>query len=308
MGNSRRNSVLLGAVFVLGVAVAGCSTAEEPEMRAGDPIVIGSFDFGESELLGELYRIALTEHLYDVRHDSRLGTREADVIPALRSGEINFTPEYIGSALEVTFGREPTADSDLAATELGELWGAEGFVVLDHTPAQDKYTLTVTGATAGTLGLEQVSDLEGKAGGLVLGGPVDCPERVRCLLGLEEVYGLTFAEFKRLDAGGPITVAALKSGEIHVGFLYSADGTLAQEGFVILEDDRGLGPAENIAPVVTSAIVDHYGQEFVDLINSVSAVITQDELIRMNREVKYDSADVAEVARTFLETKLLIET
>lgn len=295
-------------MLAITLTAAACSAEEPQEKRPGDPIVIGSFDFGESELLGEIYRIVLEENNYDVRHEMRLGTREDDITPALLAGEISFVPEYIGSALEVTFGREPPADPEATAAALGELWAAEGFAVLDHTPAQDKYTLTVTGATASTLGLEQVSDLSGKADGLILGGPVDCVERVRCLLGLEEVYGLTFAEFKRLDAGGPITVQALKSDEIQVGFLYSSDGTIAQEGFVILDDDRGLGPAENIAPVVAAAIVEHYGQEFIDLIDSVSTIITQDELIRMNQEVKYNGADAAEVARAFLETKQLIES
>ena len=180
--------------------------------------------------------------------------------------------------------------------------------MLAHTPAQDKYALTVTGETASTLGLTTVSDLAGSAAGMVLGGPVDCPERVRCLLGLEDVYGLTFADFKRLDAGGPITVQALKSDDVQVGFLFSSDGTIAVEGFVVLEDDRGLGPAENIAPVVSASIVDHYGQEFVDLIDEISTTITQHELINMNKQVKYDGLDAAEVARDFLETKLLIES
>jgi osmoprotectant transport system substrate-binding protein len=303
----RRWRICLGAALAFALLVAACSS-EEPELRAGEPILIGSFDFGESELLGEIYRIALAENNYDVRHDARLGTREENITPALRSGEINLVPEYIGSALEITFGREPTSDSEATAAQLAELWGAEGFSVLAHTPAQDKYSLTVTGTTAVALGLSRVSDLSGKAEGLVLGGPVDCPERVRCLLGLEEVYGLTFAEFKRLDAGGPITVQALKSNEVQVGFLFSSDGTIGAEGLVVLDDDLGLGPAENIAPVVAGSIVDHYGQEFVDLLDDISKTITQHELISMNQQVKYDGLEAADVARSFLETKLLIES
>ena len=276
----------------------GPSTEAPPS--DGPTITIGSFGFSESEILGEIYRQALDAAGYDVAHRSQLGNREAVVNPAMRSGEINFVPEYIGTGLEVTFGETPSADADEVLAAFDEAWNAEGFSVLAYTPAEDKNGIVVTGDTAAELGLTSISDLAGQEGDLVFGGPPECPERPRCLGGLEDVYGLSFGEFKALDAGGSLTVAALDGGEIDVGLLFSSDGTIAAREWVLLEDDLGLQPAENIAPVVSNEVIDAYGGAFVDLVNRVSQALTQEGLTDLNRQVGFDGESAADVAGKWL--------
>jgi osmoprotectant transport system substrate-binding protein len=266
----------------------------------GPTVSIGSFGFSESEILGEIYLQALEANGYEVEHKAQLGSREAVVNPALRSGEINFVPEYIGTALEVTFGIEPSADADAVLADLNSAWAEEGFSVLAYTPAEDKNGIVVTGDTAASLGLAKISDLVGQEGDLVFGGPPECPERPRCIGGLESVYGLNFGEFKPLDTGGPLTVAALDGGEIDVGLLFSSDGTIGARGWVLLEDDLGLQPAENIAPLVNNELIDAYGDGFVALLNAVSAELSQEELTELNRLVGFDGESASDVAGAWL--------
>ena len=133
------------------------------------------------------------------------------------------------------------------------------------------------------------------------GGPAECPERPLCLPGLQEVYGLEFASFQPLDVGGPITVAALEGGDIDVALLFTSDGVIAAKGFVLLEDDMNLQPAENIVPVTTDEIVAAYGDELVALLDSVSAEITTAELSELNKRYGIDAEDAEVLAREWLE-------
>jgi osmoprotectant transport system substrate-binding protein len=137
---------------------------------------------------------------------------------------------------------------------------------------------------------------------LVLGGPPECPDRPFCLKGLEKVYGLSFAEFKPLDAGGPITVEAIKGGQVQVGLLFTSDPAIAANGFVLLEDDRQLQLADNLVPVVRTAVLDA-SPEIADLLNGVSAKLSQAELTSLNKAVTVDGADPAVAATAWLEAQ-----
>ncbi len=216
--------------------------------------------------------------------------------PALESGEVHFIPEYVGSALEAGFGIDPSADADDTRDLLIEAYEAAGVTVLDLAPAEDKNTFVVTKTLADELGLSKVSDLS-KVENLILGGPPECPERPRCQLGLESVYGLEIAEFKALDAGGSLTVAALNGGEIDAGLFFTT--YLFIDEFLALEDDEGLQPAENIVPVVRQDILDEYGDDLADAINEVSKEITTDQLIEMNERF-FAPEDADAIARDFL--------
>jgi osmoprotectant transport system substrate-binding protein len=136
---------------------------------------------------------------------------------------------------------------------------------------------------------------------LVLGGPPECPQRDYCQLGLQSTYGLTFKEFKPLDTGGPLTVAALESGDIQVGLLFTSDPSIAAKGFVLLEDDKQLQSSDNIAPVVRDEILAAH-PEIKDLLNGISAKLTQDVLIDLNKQVGVDKKDPADVAAAWLQT------
>jgi glycine betaine/choline ABC-type transport system substrate-binding protein len=136
---------------------------------------------------------------------------------------------------------------------------------------------------------------------LVLGGPPECPQRPFCAVGLEETYGLVFKEFKPLDAGGPITVEAVKSGGVDVGLLFTSDPAIEVNEFVLLEDDQGLQLADNLVPVLRQEVVDAT-PEVADMLNALSAKLTQEALTSLNRQVTVDQADPADVAKAWLAT------
>ncbi len=157
--------------------------------------------------------------------------------------------------------------------------------------------------TADELGLSKVSDLAAYTD-LVFGGPPECPERPFCLIGLQDVYGLSFAEFKPLDVGGALTVAALEGDEIQVALLFTSDGVIAAKGFVLLEDDQGLQPAENLTPVIRQEMLDEYGDALADILNEVSAELTTEELSEMNKLIGIDGEDPEQVAADWISDNL----
>lgn len=134
----------------------------------------------------------------------------------------------------------------------------------------------------------------------VLGGPPECPERPFCQQGLEETYGLVFSDFRALDAGGPLTVAALENGDIQVGLLFTTDGNIAAKGWVLLEDDEGLQPSDNVTPVVNDAIATEYGEDLASLLDEISAKLTTETLTELNQKVTVDLEDAADVAQAWV--------
>ena len=134
---------------------------------------------------------------------------------------------------------------------------------------------------------------------LVLGGPPECPQRPFCAVGLEKTYGLTFKEFKPLDAGGPITVEAVKNGQVDVGLLFTSDPSIAANGFVLLADDKQLQLADNLVPVVRQAILDAT-PAVADVLNGWSAKITQEVLTDLNKQVTVDQKDPKDVVKAWL--------
>lgn len=132
---------------------------------------------------------------------------------------------------------------------------------------------------------------------MTLGGPPECPERPFCLPGLEETYGIKFAEFKPLDVGGPLTVKALKGGQIDVGLLFSTSSAIVANDFVLLEDDKALQTAENIAPLVSEKVDDAAAAA----LEQVSAALTTENITELNGRVELDQEDPADVAADFLE-------
>ena len=125
------------------------------------------------------------------------------------------------------------------------------------------------------------------------------PARPFCLLGLQETYGLEFAEFVPLDAGGPLTVQALTGGQVDVGLLFTSDPAIATNGFVLLEDDKQLQLADNIVPVVRQEVLDA-NPGVTDLLNTVMERLTQEELTNLNKAVTVDARAAAEVATEWI--------
>ena len=135
---------------------------------------------------------------------------------------------------------------------------------------------------------------------LALGGPPECPERPFCLKGLQDTYGLEFKEFTPLDAGGPLTVEALKNGNIGVGLLFTSDPAIAAEGFVLLEDDKGLQLADNLIPVVRQEVLDA-DPLMAEVLNGIMAKLSQEELTSLNKAVVVDEQTAADAAAAWLQ-------
>jgi osmoprotectant transport system substrate-binding protein len=143
------------------------------------------------------------------------------------------------------------------------------------------------------------------AGTLVLGGPPECPQRPFCAKGLTDTYGITFKDFKPLDAGGPLTVTALKGGQVDVGLLFTSDAAIAANGFVLLQDDKHLQIADNLVPVVRQAVLDA-NPGVADLLDGIMAKLSQGELTGLNKAVKVDGKDPAAVATDWLTKNALL--
>jgi osmoprotectant transport system substrate-binding protein len=275
--------------------------------RAAGAVVVTSFNFTESRLLGAIYAFALRRAGIPVRWELDLGPREL-VEPALEHGLVDVVPEYLGTALtSLEPGAMPTGMSNPAAVR-GELaralrpWHVR---VLQPAAAADQNGFAVTRATADRLHLRTISDLRPSARALVLGGPSECPERIYCMRGLRAVYGLRFAKFVAFDSEQE-RVAALQQGVIDVAVMFSTDGYLAAGGFVWLTDDRHLQPAENVVPVVTARAVARYGKRLVAALDAVSARLTSNDLIFLNWRVDVAGKDVIAEARAWLERQGLL--
>lgn len=283
---------------------AGAGTEAGDDGEDLGTVVVGSTNFTEQELIAEMYALVLEQAGASVERRFQLGSREV-VLPALQAGDIDVYPEYVGTALEFLNGGagEATADTEATTELLREAFGEE-ITVLEPAEAQDKNTLVVTAEAAEEHGLAAVSDLQGVAGELVLGGPPECPQRPLCLPGYEETYGLEFAEFRSLDAGGPLTVSALQNGDIDVALLFTTQGVISANDWVSLEDDQGLQPAENVVPVLRTEIAT---DELTSALDEVSAVLTTEALTQLNERVDVDGEAPADVAQDFLVSEGVIE-
>jgi osmoprotectant transport system substrate-binding protein len=303
------------ACLVLAVLSAACSStgsqgspANAPSPgRPGTTITVGSFDFPESILLAYIYADALAPRGFPVRVLPDLGTREL-VDPALEDGLIQLVPEYSGSALDFLSLGRLHATSNPAATYRSLARSAEshGLVTAVPAPAQDANAIVVTSATAAHYHLRSIADLASAAPQLVFGGPPECRERADCLLGLERTYRLRFKAFTPTDAGGPLTLQALDSGQIGVALLFTTDPGIPAHHLVILADSRALQPAENIIPLVRRSTAQRYGPRLLTVLNAVSARLSTSILRGLDARVELTGLSPRSVADSWLHAERLI--
>lgn len=301
-----RLTILLALVALVagacgGAGAPGAPAAEKP------PLTIASFNFAESQILAEAYGQVLEANGYSVQYKHKLGNREI-VFPALEKGDINFVPEYLATVLAfATKSTSKVGDAAEAHKQLTTALGEKGIVTFDFSSAVDTNAFVVTKATAQKHNLKKMSDLAAVSKQLVLGAPPECPQRPFCIQGLKSTYGIEFKEFKPLDAGGPLTVAAVESGQVDVGLLFSTDAQIAAKGFVLLEDDKKLQAADNVVPVVRKDVADKGGSTLRELVNGVSKKLTTEKLTALNAQVAIDKKDPREVAKGFLQAEGLLK-
>lgn len=306
MRRIRLGSAAVAACLALLLAACGggddaLDEGTQPNEQAS--VTVGSTNFSEQLILAQMYAAVLEKAGVEVEVRPNLGAREV-VFPALEKGEIDLLPEYNGSVLSFlkTDATETTADE--VNTALTPLLDGKSLVALEQSPAEDKDGLAVTKETADQYSLAKVSDLKGKAGQLVIGGPPELETRPAGIPGLKKVYGIEdFKEFKALDAGGPLTVSALKKGDIDVGRVFTTQGVIADEGWVLLEEDKPLQPAQNIVPIGRK---DAMTEQVTAPLNALSAKITTEELTKLNKLVDVDKQDPEKVASDWLTQQGLL--
>jgi osmoprotectant transport system substrate-binding protein len=295
---------LLALFLALTALSLACTSAQTVPSK---PVVrIASTNFSEQVTLAELYGQMLEAHGYTVERHFNLGNREV-VAPALQAGQVDLYIEYLATMLRyVDRDAQPSADPQATHQALQTALQRTGLAVLAYAPAVDTNAFAVTRRTAAQYGLSKLSDLQPVADQLVLGGPPECARRPFCLPGLQETYGLRFKAFKALDALGPLTLAAIEDGDIDVGLFGSTDGVVAKRGLVMLEDDRHLQLADNVAPVVRADLLAKVPAEFPQLLDRVSAELTTSELVGLNTTVDVERQPVTDVTRAWLRSKSLV--
>jgi osmoprotectant transport system substrate-binding protein len=317
----RRLTGLLVIMSALVLAASSCGGDDEDEEarpteaattatgdeggEASERIVLGTKDFTEQFVLGELYKQALEAKGFTVELKSNIGSTEI-IDRALTSDEINMYPEYTGTSLTVVFGEDTAADTAEATYDRAkELYEERGQTLLEMTPFSDSDAIAVTKEFADKNTLETIGDLKKLGGELKIGGQPEFRTRAQGLVGLRRNYGLTEAEF--VPFAGISPYEALDGGNVDAAAIFSTDPPLASDKYVVLEDTEAQFGFQNIAPVVDEELADALGDEFADTVNAVSAKLTEDAIIAMNSAVAIDQRDAAEVAQEFLEANELLE-
>jgi osmoprotectant transport system substrate-binding protein len=286
---------------MIGVAACGSGSTDPlaagaSPVRAGSgTIVVGSANFPESALLAEIYAGALSARGVTVQKRLNIGSRET-YIPALKDGSIDLIPEYTG-VLDQYFNKNAKAtDSNAVYADLKAAVPAT-MTILNKSAAQDKDAVVVTKGTATKLGLKSIGDLQPYAKDLTLGGPPEWKTRPTGVPGLKKFYNLDFKDFRPLDAGGPLSVQALKNGQVDAVNLFTTDPSIADNGFVILGDPKNLFAAQNVVPLIAKSKVT---PTISASLNAISAKLDTATLGELVKEVVVDKKDPAVVAKEFL--------
>jgi osmoprotectant transport system substrate-binding protein len=269
-------------------------------------LTIGSKNFTEQKVLGEIYAQGLEAAGYQVSKDLNLGD-EKTALAAVKSDEISAYPEYTGTALLSFFGKqadELPKDPQAAFEEAKAGFAEDGLVAFPPTPFTSSNEVAVTQETADELQLKTISDLKGKSQELTLYGSPECRQRLDCLLGLQQVYGLKFAKFVPVDVAQRHEV--LTSGRADVSIVFTTDPQIQREKEVLLEDDQGMFPPYNSTLVMKQETADGAGDDLQATIELLQEQLTDENMQELNARVDLDKKDPAVVAEEYLtETGLI---
>ncbi|MFJ5026970.1 ABC transporter substrate-binding protein [Streptomyces sp. NPDC088560] len=265
-------------------------------------VTIGTANFTENQVLGYLYAAALQGAGVKTTVRPNLGTREI-VIPALRGGDIDLLPEYQGALLNYL---APKA----TATESGEMQNAltqalpAGLQVLPYGMAEDSDAFVVTSETAKKYGLTSLADLKKQNGRLVIGAAPEVKKRQVGAVGLKDVYGVEFKEFKSLDSDGPLVKGALKKGDVDVANLFTTDTDIKANGWVVLTDPEHLIPSQHIVPLIADRKADDTVRKALAKLGNL---LTTAQLTELNRQVDTDKKDPQDVADAYARQHGLVK-
>ncbi|HET6288604.1 MAG TPA: ABC transporter substrate-binding protein [Amycolatopsis sp.] len=295
----RRRMAALAAGLALLTASCGNPLAGGAEGGTTGDIVIGASDVGETLLLAQIYAGALRNAgAENVTVRPPVGSREV-VVKALQDKSLSVVPDYSGNLLRY-FDKDTQATTPQDVYALLKQKLPSGFEVLEQAPAEDKDLLVVRKELADS-GVRTFSDLGKRCKDLVFGGPGQWSSRWKDKI--KTLYGCEFAEIRTTDTGGPVTVAALRSGDIQVADLFSTSSSIAANGFVPLVDDKNMFPAQNIVPLAAKGTLS---PKEVDALNRVSAALTTDQLTELNVRFSEEKRNPLDVAEEFLRRNNLL--
>ena len=309
-------ALLAALVLALGIAACGdddddsgeetteasATAIEENPDNNGIALTVGSKNFTEQIILGEIYAQALAAAGYDVSTDLNLGDEQV-ALKALESGEISGYPEYTSTALTSFFDFAPEevpSDAQAAYEESQADFEEQGLVSYPPTPFSSANAVGLLTETADELGVTSISDLEGQSQDLDLYGSPECRQRIDCLVGLEENYGLEFNSFTPVDIG--LRYEVLDKGDADLSILFTTDAQLfVSEDYTILEDDQGVLPAGNVIFVATQEAVDEAGADFGETIEKVQGNLSLEVMQELNARVDIDREKPDQVAAEYLQ-------
>ncbi|WP_413319261.1 ABC transporter substrate-binding protein [Agrococcus sp. 1P02AA] len=306
---TRRSGLALAAIGATGALLVGCASAdplEEGESSApaasGDSttLVVGSQDYYSNEIIAELYAYALEDAGYTIDRQLRIGQREV-YLPEIEAGSIDLFPEYTGPLLQVWAEEPAERESDEVFAALEDA-APEGITILDQAPATDQDSYVVTREFAEEYDLTTVADLANVDEPLTMGANSEAETRPNGPQGLAEVYGIEVGFTPIEDGGGPLTVRALQDGDVQLAILYTAQPEIAENDLVVLEDTEGLFLSSNVVPVAS----DRVDAEAQEIVNEVSAALTSEQLIELNRRSTVEQSPAADIAQAWLEEQGLL--
>ncbi|KAB1660698.1 ABC transporter substrate-binding protein [Pseudoclavibacter sp. CFCC 13796] len=298
---SHRSKVItLGALALTGsLALTGCAgndplSSGSDEGSSSKTIVIGSQDYYSNEIISEIYAQALEGEGFTVDRQFRIGQREA-YLPEIESGKIDLFPEYTGNLLQYW---KPDTTARLADDVYGELQNAtpDGLRVLDQSDASDQDSYTVTRQFADQWKLSTINDLANVTVPMTLGANSEAETRPYGPKGLLDTYGITIGFTPIEDAGGPLTVKALKDGDVQIANIYTADPAISADDLVSLTDTKGLFLASHVVPLAS----DNVNDKAAAIINKVSAAMTTDDLIALNARSVNEGLPASTIASDWL--------
>ncbi|MBD1868622.1 quaternary ammonium transporter [Cyanobacteria bacterium FACHB-471] len=304
---TRRLLVLPLLALFTAFVIVSCTGGGGGDTGGGDAttIRVGSKDFTEQFIIGEMYALVLENAGLQVERKLNLGgTPVAQA--ALESDQIDLYPEYTGTGLLTVLKLPVNSDQEAVYQSVSEGYKEQfNLVWLEPSPMNNTQALAMTQEGSDSLGVKTISDMAAKAGELVMIGPPEFEAREDGLPGIKEAYGnFELAEYKAVDPG--LRYQALVDGEADVAVAFGTDGEIAAFDLVLLEDDKQLFPPYQVAPVVRQEALDA-NPGIADALNALAPLLTDEVMQQLNYEVSGNQREPAEVAKEFLTQEGLIE-
>jgi osmoprotectant transport system substrate-binding protein len=289
-------SIALGVALILGLATAATAASTKAGAAQATPIIVGTKNFPEQYVLGQLYKQALEAKGFDVQYKENIASTEL-IDASLRSGKITMYPEYTGIMLSVTFKRKTLPKTAAATYSLAKrLYGQRGQTLLGQTPFQDVDVLAVTRATAKKYGLKTIADLK-KVPNLSIAGFPEWETRWRDEIGTR--YGVKGFDFVPLAGISAYTL--LDQKKVLAADVFTTDPQLLSRKYVQLRDPQNMFGFQHVAPVVDKKLVSEYGAKFTSTINKVTKLLSVKAIAAMNKAVGVDKKPADDVAAAFLK-------